>query len=95
MESIKDIIDFYEPNSIKHNLFILKQGTTFAKIKDAIRNLKKYLYTPKHKFSFKIYKAFSKFEKDETKDSKLRNLISKTLDEISEFLVEHSGIMGG
>lgn len=95
MDSIKDIIDFYEPNSIKHNLFVLKQGTTFDKIKDAIRNLKKYLYIPEHKFSYEIYKTFSNFERDKTKDSKLRTLISKILDEISEFLVERSGIMGG
>ena len=94
-DEIKDVLDYYEPRLIRSALFILKQGTTFNKIKTEILYLRQYLFTLEHKCSFQIYKAFSNFERDKAKDLKLRNLVSRILDEVSEFLVERSGIIGG
>ncbi len=92
---IKDIIEYYEPRLIRSALFILKQGTTFDKIKTEIIYLKQYLFIPEHKYAYEIYKAFSNFERNKTKDLKLRNLVSRILDEVSAFLVERSGVIGG
>lgn len=88
------VFNYNEEKEIKRELFILKQGTTFDKIKNAIYVLSSYLCLPNHSHTEEIYDMFEKFEKDETKDLKLRNIIIEEILKDGEFVVEAYDVIG-
>lgn len=83
-----------EEKEIKRELSILKQGTTFDKIKNAIYILGSYLCLPNHAHTKEICDMFDKFEENETKDLKLRNMVTEEYLNYGEFLIEHYDVIG-
>lgn len=83
-----------EEKEIRRELSILKQGTTFDKIKNSIYILGGYLCLPNHSHTKEICEMFYKFEKDETKDLKLRNMVTEEILNYGEFVIESYDVIG-
>lgn len=88
------VFNYDEEKEIKRELFVLKQGTTFGKIKNAIYILSSYLCLPNHSHTEEIYDVFEKFEENETKDLRLRNLVTEEILNYGEFIVESYDVIG-